>query len=65
MVPTRTITLPEPLCAQAEKWMAGRFDSLESLITFLLQEIARHDSAKLDEAEEQIVEQRLRELGYI
>jgi hypothetical protein len=61
----RTINLPEDLCAETEKWMAGRFDNLESLLTFLLRELANNDAAKLDQAEEGIVEQRLRDLGYI
>jgi hypothetical protein len=63
--PARTLSLPEDLCADAEKWMTGRFDSLESLVSFLLQEIIRDDTGKFDEAEERIVEQRLRDLGYI
>jgi len=61
----RTVRLPEDLCAQTEKWLAGRFDDLESFLSFLLQELARDDGSKLDQAEEQLVEQRLRELGYI
>jgi hypothetical protein len=65
MTQDRTVRLPESLCAQAEKWRIGRFDSLEALITFLLQEIIKDDAGKLDEAEEQIIEQRLRDLGYI
>jgi hypothetical protein len=61
----RTINLPEDICVETEKWMAGRFDNLESLLTFLLRELANNDAAKLDQAEEGIVEQRLRDLGYI
>ena len=61
----RTINLPEDVCTEAEKWMAGRFNTLESLLGFLLQEIVRDDAGKLDEAEERIVEQRLKDLGYI
>jgi hypothetical protein len=65
ITPVRTIRLPEGLCAETEKWISGRFDNLEALITFLLQEVVKDDTAKLDEAEEKIVEQRLRDLGYI
>lgn len=65
MAQDRTIILPESLCADAEKWMQGRFDSLEALLSFLLQEIVHNGAEKMDEAEEQIVEQRLKELGYI
>jgi hypothetical protein len=61
----RTISLPEELCVEAEKWMTGRFDNLEALLSFLLQEIVKNDASKLDQAEEEIVEQRLRDLGYI
>jgi hypothetical protein len=61
----RTISLPEDLCAEAEQWMTGQFDSLEALLSFLLQEIVKDDASKFDQAEAQIVEQRLRDLGYI
>ena len=65
MAEHRTVSLPEDLCAGAEKWMKGRFDTLDALLNFLLQEIVKDDAGKLDLAEEQIVEQRLRDLGYI
>ena len=61
----RTVQLPEELCGKAETWLKGRFDSLEGLVTFLLQEIIKDDAAKLDQREEEIVQQRLRDLGYI
>jgi hypothetical protein len=61
----RSISLPEDLCAETEKWMAGQFDNLESLLTFLLRELANDDAGKFDQAEEGIVEQRLKDLGYI
>jgi hypothetical protein len=61
----RSVRLPEELCAQAERWLKGRFDSLEALITFALQEIVNQDDGKLDEQEEEMVQQRLRDLGYI
>jgi hypothetical protein len=61
----RTVSLPEELCLEAEKWMTGRFDTLEALLSFLLAEIVKDDVGKLDQAEEEIVEQRLRDLGYI
>jgi hypothetical protein len=61
----RTFTLPEDLCAAAEKRLTGQFENLEALLSFLLQEIAKDEAGKLDLAEEQIIEQRLRDLGYI
>jgi hypothetical protein len=65
MAQYRTVSLPEDLCAQAEKQLAGRFESLEALVNFLLQEIVRDDPSRFDRAEEQIIERRLRDLGYM
>ena len=62
---SRTVNLPEDLCVAAEKFMTGRFESLEALISFLLQEVVRDDGSKFDQAEEQMIEQRLKDLGYI
>ena len=57
--------LPEELCVKAESWLKGRFDSMEGLLGFLLEEIIKDEGAKLDQREEEIVQQRLRDLGYI
>jgi hypothetical protein len=65
MTQYRTVNLPEDLCAAAEKVAAGNFESVEALITFLLQEIVKDDGSKFDLAEEQMIEQRLKDLGYI
>jgi hypothetical protein len=65
MTQYRSINLPEDLCAAAEKYAAGRFDSLEALVSFLLQEILKDEGVKFDRAEEEMIEQRLKDLGYI
>jgi hypothetical protein len=65
MTQYRKVNLPEDLCAAAEKCLTGRFDSLEALLSFLLQEIAKDEASRVDEADEQIIEQRLRDLGYL
>jgi len=65
MTQYRTVHLPEDLCGAAEKLLAGRFENLEALLSFLLQEIVKDDAAKFDRAEEQMIEQRLKDLGYI
>ena len=57
--------IPEPLCEDAENWLKGRFENLEALITFALQEIIKDEGTKLDRQEEEMVQQRLRDLGYI
>lgn len=61
----RSVRLPEELCEQAERWVKGRFESLEALITFALREIVNDEGCKLDEQEEAMVQQRLRDLGYM
>ena len=65
MTQHRTVRLPEDLCIEAEKWLAGRFDDLEALITYLLREVMKDDGCRLDQEEEQILRQRLKDLGYI
>ena len=65
MAQVRMVSLPHDLCAEAEKQFKSRFDSVEALLTFVLQEITRTDANQLDESEERILEQRLKDLGYL
>ena len=61
----RNVRLPEDLCSAAEKKFAGRFPTIEDLLTFVLRDAAEDKASKLDQAEQKLVEQRLRELGYL
>ena len=61
----RTIALPAELCAEAEKKFAARFGNVEQLLEFVLRDLLRDGAAEADEAERRLVEQRLRELGYL
>ena len=61
----RQISLPEDVCASAEQQYGARFENLEALLEFVLRELTRKDAEALDEAEQAILEQRLRDLGYI
>lgn len=65
MAELREIRLPADLCAAAEREFDGRFGSVEELVTFLLREITRGAAVRLDEAEQRIIEERLKELGYM
>ena len=62
---TRTLTLPEELCQLAEQKFARRFGNLNELVTALLNQLVRDDSLRLDEREQRIIEERLKELGYV
>lgn len=62
---TRNVCLPEELCRAAEQKYASRFTSVEEIVTNLLQELLREDASKMDERELEIIEQRLRGLGYV
>jgi hypothetical protein len=61
----RSVALPEELCLTVEKKFAHRFGGLEELLTAALEELGRDDALKMDEKEQQIIEERLKGLGYI
>jgi hypothetical protein len=65
MTARRQISLPEELCASAEKEFGARFESLEAFLEFVLRELVRDDAGALDQADQAVLEQRLRDLGYI
>ena len=61
----RDVRLPEDLCAAAEKRFGKTFANVEELLTAVLRDLANDNVSALDQAEQQLVEQRLRELGYL
>ena len=65
MTDMREVRLPAELCAAVEKKFAGRFNSLEELLIFVLSDLSADDASLADRAEQHIIEERLRELGYI
>lgn len=62
---SRELRVPENLCAAAEQKFGQRFSGVEELLIFILQDLLRDEVTRLDQAEQRIVEERLRELGYI
>ena len=62
---SREIRLPADLCAAAEQKFGGTFRTVDDLLTFLLQELLRNDTLDMDRADQAVVEERLRDLGYI
>jgi hypothetical protein len=65
MAELREVRLPVDLCRAAEEKFAGRFENIEALLEFVLREAVDDTVTQLDQAEERIVEERLRDLGYI
>lgn len=65
MTARRQINLPEELCAAAEQRFTPNFENLESLLEFVLRELTRNDVESLDQAEQAMLEERLRNLGYL
>jgi hypothetical protein len=61
----RQVSLPEDLCATLEQKFGHKFPNFEALLEFALRELARDDAARLDLQEQRLIEQRLRELGYL
>jgi len=61
----RELRLPADICAAAEERFGQSFGTLEDLLGFVLRELLRDEARQLDRSEQRIVEERLRELGYI
>jgi len=65
MTEMRDVRLPADLCAAAEKKFGSTFANLEELLIFVLRDLSRDDASQFDQAEQRLVEERLRELGYL
>lgn len=61
----RTIQLPESLCTRAEQKFGRQFSNIAALLSFVLEQLLSERAEQLEESEQKIVEQRLRDLGYI
>ena len=59
--PARQVSLPDAMCVAIER----KFGNLESFLTFVMNEVLRDQAAVLDQNEQRIVEERLRQLGYL
>jgi DNA-binding transcriptional regulator WhiA len=61
----REVKLPEHLCKAAETRWGHRFSSIEEQLTFLLSEISREESDHMDQREKHMIDERLKNLGYM
>jgi hypothetical protein len=61
----REVRLPAELCRDAERRFTARFASVEELLVFVLHELLRDEATQMDQAEQSVIEQRLKDLGYL
>ena len=61
----REVLLPADLCAAAEKKFGSQFHNVNELVIFLLRELISRETVNIDRADQAVVEERLRDLGYI
>ena len=61
----KSLQLPSELCAAAEKRYVPAFGSLEELLVFILKALVNEDAINSDQADRQMIEERLRDLGYL
>jgi len=65
MTELRELHLRADLCTAAEQKFKEKFNNVEELLTFILTDLLRDDAVLADESEQRLVEERLRELGYL
>jgi hypothetical protein len=65
MTDFRNVSLPENLCAAAEEKFGQSFGGLQEFLILVLREMVTDRAGSMDEEEQRLVEQRLRELGYL
>ena len=61
---TRVLHLPADLCRAAEERFAEKHGGLELFLAFVLRQLT-NDDAQMDQAEQRMLEQRLKDLGYL
>lgn len=61
----RLVNLPAGLCDAAEKKYGDRFAGVEQLLTYILEQLVQDEAEKMDREEQRVIEERLKDLGYI
>ena len=64
-LPTRSVNLPSDLCDAAQLRFGKQFPELEDLLVFVLKELVRDDAQLMNQNEQRMIEERLRNLGYL
>ena len=61
----RTISLPEDLCLKAEHKFRHRYENVTEFLIAVMTELLSDGATAMDINEQQIIEERLKGLGYI
>jgi hypothetical protein len=61
----RDLQLPRELCEAVEQRFGQRFGKLEEFLVYMLQRLISDDAERMDQEEQRIIEDRLKDLGYI
>ncbi|HZR56181.1 MAG TPA: hypothetical protein VFA74_04875 [Terriglobales bacterium] len=61
----RDLRLPQELCEAAEQRFGKRFGKFEDFLVYVLQRLVSEDAEQMDQDEQRIIEDRLKDLGYI
>ena len=61
----REVPLPADLCAAVENKYRSHFSGIEELLVFVLKDLASDSAITADETELHLIDERLRDLGYL
>jgi hypothetical protein len=59
------VNIPEDVYRAAQDRFGSHFKTVDELVEFALRELLRDDSATLDKSEQQMIRNRLKDLGYL
>ncbi len=61
----RNLQLPRDLCETVEQRFGQQFGKVEDFLIYVLERLVRDDAKVMDQEEQRIIEERLKDLGYI
>jgi hypothetical protein len=61
----RDLRLPEALCEAVEQRFGKRFGNIEEFLIYVSQRLVNDEAEQMDHNEQRIIEDRLKDLGYI
>jgi hypothetical protein len=61
----REVKIPADVYQAVQDRFGSQFETVDELVEFALRELLRDDSGGLDESEQQMIRNRLKDLGYL